>query len=71
VCESRELWCGKQEQTGLVSRGEGVTATCHNPPPLIAHISTEDNRPIRKSELVKKYLKQVIHFANSIDYEKL
>jgi hypothetical protein len=38
---------------------------------LIAHISTEDNWPIRKSELVKKYLKQVIHFTNSIDYEKL
>ena len=38
---------------------------------LIAHISKEDNWPIRKSELVKKYLKQVIHFTNSIDYEKL
>ena len=38
---------------------------------LIAHISKEDNWPIRKSELVKKYLKQVIHFTNSIEYEKL
>jgi len=38
---------------------------------LIAHISKEDNWPIRKRELVKKYLKQVIHFTNSIDYEKL
>ena len=38
---------------------------------LIAHISKEDKWPIRKSELVKKYLKQVIHFTNSIDYEKL
>jgi hypothetical protein len=38
---------------------------------LIAHISKEDNWPIRKSELVNKYLKQVIHFTNSIDYEKL
>ena len=38
---------------------------------MIAHISKEDNWPIRKSELVKKYLKQFIHFTNSTDYEKL
>jgi ribonuclease HI len=38
---------------------------------LIVHISKEDNWPVRKSELVKKYIKQVIHFTNSIDYEKL
>jgi hypothetical protein len=38
---------------------------------LIAHISKEDNWPVGKSELVNKYLKQVIHFTNSIDYEKL
>ena len=38
---------------------------------LAAHISKEDNWPIRKSELVNKYLKQVIHFTNSIDYEKM
>ena len=31
----------------------------------------EDNRPIRKSELVNKYFKQVVHFTNSIDNEKL
>jgi ribonuclease HI len=30
---------------------------------LIAHITKEDNWPIRKSELVKKYLKQVIHIT--------
>ena len=38
---------------------------------LIAYISREDNWPVRNSELVNKYLKQVIHFTNSIDYEKL
>jgi hypothetical protein len=38
---------------------------------LIACISREDNWPVRKSELVNKYLKQVIHFTNSVDYEKL
>jgi len=38
---------------------------------LIAHISKEDNWPIRKSELVKKYLKQLIYFTNSADHEKL
>jgi len=38
---------------------------------LIAHISKEDNWSVRKSELVNKCLKQVIHFINSIDYEKL
>jgi len=36
---------------------------------LIAYISREDNWTVRKSELVNKYLKEVIHF--SIDYEKL
>jgi hypothetical protein len=38
---------------------------------LIAYNSREDNWPVRKSELVNKYLKQVIHFTNSVDYEKL
>jgi hypothetical protein len=38
---------------------------------LITHISKENNWPIRNSELVNKYLKQVIHFTNSTDYEKL
>jgi len=38
---------------------------------LIAHISKEDNWPIRKSELVNKYLKQVIHFTNSFDHENM
>ena len=38
---------------------------------LIAHISKEDNWSIRKSESVNKYLKQVNHFTNSNDYEKL
>ena len=38
---------------------------------LNAHILREDNWPVRKSELVNKYVQQVIHFTNSIDYEKL
>jgi hypothetical protein len=38
---------------------------------VIAHISKKDNWPVRKSELVNKYLKQVIHFINSTDYEEL
>jgi hypothetical protein len=38
---------------------------------LITYITREDNWPIKKSELVNKYLKQVIQFTNSIDYEKL
>ena len=38
---------------------------------LIAQISKEDNWPIRKSKLVKIYLKQLIYFTNSIEYEKL
>ena len=38
---------------------------------LIAYISREDNWPVRKSDLVKKYLKQFIQFTNSIDFEKL
>jgi len=35
------------------------------------HISKEDDWPVRKSELVNKYLNKVIHFLNSIDCEKL
>jgi hypothetical protein len=38
---------------------------------LIAHISKEENWPIRKSDLVRKYLKQLIYFTNSIDFEKM
>jgi hypothetical protein len=38
---------------------------------LMAHISKEDNWPVRERELVNKYLKQVTHFTNSIDYEQL
>ena len=38
---------------------------------LIAYISREDNWPVRKSDLVKKYLKQFIQFTNSINFEKL
>jgi hypothetical protein len=38
---------------------------------LTADISKQDNWPVRKGELVNKYLKHVIHFINSIDYEKL
>jgi hypothetical protein len=38
---------------------------------LIAHTSTEDDWPVRKCELVNKYLKQFSFFVNSIDFEKL
>ena len=38
---------------------------------LIAYISKADNWPVKKSELVNKYLKQFINFADSIDYGKL
>jgi hypothetical protein len=38
---------------------------------LIAQVSKEDDWPIRKSELMNKYLKQVVNFTNSIDYENL
>jgi len=38
---------------------------------LLVHITKEDNWPVWKSELVNKYLKQVINFTDSIDYGKL
>jgi hypothetical protein len=38
---------------------------------LIAHTSREDDWPVRKCELVNKYLKQFSMFVNSIDFEKL
>jgi hypothetical protein len=38
---------------------------------LIAHTSREDDWPMRKCELVNKYLKEFSMFVNSIDFEKL
>jgi hypothetical protein len=38
---------------------------------LIAYTSREDDWPVRKCELVNKYLKQFSMFAKSIDFEKL
>jgi len=38
---------------------------------LIAYTSREDDWPVRKCQLVNKYLKQFSIFANSIDFEKL
>jgi hypothetical protein len=38
---------------------------------LIAYTSKEDDWPVRKSELEKKYLQQFSMFVNSIDFEKL
>jgi len=38
---------------------------------LIAYTSREDDWPVRKCELVNKYLKQFSMLANSIDFEKL
>ena len=38
---------------------------------LIANITKEDHWPVRKSVLVSKYLKQSIHFSNSVDYENM
>jgi len=38
---------------------------------LVAYISREEDWPVRKRELVNKYLKQFTNFANSIDFEKL
>ena len=36
---------------------------------LIANTSKEEDWPVRKRELVNKYLKQFTTFANSIDFE--
>jgi len=38
---------------------------------LIAYISKEDIWPVKKNELVNKYLKQFTNFTNSINYGKL
>jgi hypothetical protein len=38
---------------------------------LIRHVSKQDNWPVDKSELVKKYIKHFFQFTNSIDFEKL
>jgi len=38
---------------------------------LIAYISKEDNWPVKKNELVNKYLKQFTNFTNSTDYGKM
>jgi ribonuclease HI len=38
---------------------------------LIYSIAKQDNWPVKKSDLVKKYIKQFIKFVNSIDFGKL
>jgi hypothetical protein len=38
---------------------------------LIAHTAKEEDWPVRKCDLVNKYLKQFTTFTNSIDFEKL
>jgi len=38
---------------------------------LTAYTSREEDWPVRKCELVNKYLKQFATFANSIEFEKL
>jgi hypothetical protein len=38
---------------------------------LIADISKEDHWLVGKNVLVNKYLKQITHFINSIDYENM
>jgi hypothetical protein len=67
---SPECACGNGNQTV-----EHLTYDCsklnNERQKLIANISKEHNWPIGKSELVNKYLTQVIQFANSSDYEKL
>jgi hypothetical protein len=35
---------------------------------LLAGISEEDHWPVGENVLVNKYLKQITHFINSIDY---
>jgi hypothetical protein len=38
---------------------------------LIADISKEDHWPVETNVLVNKYLKQITHFINSIDYRNM
>jgi len=37
---------------------------------LLAYTSREEDWPVRKCELVKKYIKQFTTFAKSIDFKK-
>jgi len=69
IIESPECPCANGNQT--VDHLSYGCSKLNERGKLMAHISKEDNWPIRKSELVNKYLKQVIHFTDSIDYEKL
>jgi hypothetical protein len=63
IIESLECPCANGNQT--------VDHLLFEREKLTVHISREDNWPVRNSELVNKYLQQVIHFTNSMDYEKL
>jgi hypothetical protein len=38
---------------------------------LTSNISNQDKWPVNKSDLVKKHINYVTHFANSIDFEEL
>jgi hypothetical protein len=68
--ESTECPCanGKQTVDHQLSNCSKLNNEREN---LIAYISKEDNWPVKKNELVTKYLKQFTNSANSIDYGKL
>ena len=38
---------------------------------LTSNVSKQDNWPVNKCDLVKKYIKHSIQLKNSIDFEKL
>jgi hypothetical protein len=38
---------------------------------IIAVISKEDYWPVGKNVIVNKYLKQITHFINPVDYENI
>jgi hypothetical protein len=70
IIESPECHCANGNQTvdHLLYDCSKLNTEREKP---IAHISKEDIWPVSEGELVNKYLKQVTHFTNSVDYEQL
>ena len=69
IIESPECPCANGEQT--VDHLLDCKKPDNEREKLTGHILKEDNWSLKKSDLVKKYLKQITQFANSIDYKKL
>ena len=70
IIESPECACDSGNQT-VDSLLCDCTKLQREREKLISNVSKQDNWPVNKSDLVKKYIKHFIQFTNLIDFDKL